>query len=165
MNTANNFSVESEDTRSIQRIIFEKANFGAAPMGFTLRNDTRLHPVQWTRDPDLESIQFSDGSIVHVHQELQTSVTNTTRPDLRTFVETDDKPSLTPELDAYIEGTDSKTENAIGDMGDELAALVQETTVKETVESKPVDDGMYTTLADSLKARKPLFAGPTETKK
>jgi hypothetical protein len=62
MNEINNISLRADDSRSIQRIIFEKANFGAVPVYFKVDGDDRLHPVQWTRHPHLETIVFSDGS-------------------------------------------------------------------------------------------------------
>lgn len=67
MNTVDNNSTTSNDGRSIQQIIFEKANFGAVPVGFRLAGDPSWHPVAWTKHEKLCEIQFTDGSSITVN--------------------------------------------------------------------------------------------------
>jgi hypothetical protein len=87
MSTRERTSAESTDSRSISRIIFEKANFGGMPVMYKLAGDERWHTVQWTHNTDLEAIQFSDGSTVHV------------TPMFSTSKGTADKPPLSPTTD------------------------------------------------------------------
>lgn len=66
-----NISNLAVDTRSIRQIIFEKANFGAAPVEFQIRGNEDWHPVQWTRHPELLAVRFTDGSVHHVDAAAQ----------------------------------------------------------------------------------------------
>lgn len=66
MNSNVNISMAGHDTRSIQRIIFEKANFGAPPVEFSLAGIEGWHPVQWTQHPRLAAVKFADGSVVYI---------------------------------------------------------------------------------------------------
>lgn len=61
-----NLSNVGHDTRSIQRIIFEKANFGAPPIEFSINGVEGWHPVQWTQHPHLAAVRFADGSVVYI---------------------------------------------------------------------------------------------------
>jgi hypothetical protein len=61
-----NGSRSSTDARSILRIIYEKANFGAAPVSFKIEGDDRDHPCQFVKNPALSAVTFSDGSTVYV---------------------------------------------------------------------------------------------------
>lgn len=94
-----NTSVKNEDSRSIQRIVFEKANFGAVPTFFRIEGDSRLHPVIWSTHPHLAEVMFSDGS--------SSQVVATYDPDLEKQVlsRSNDKPK-----DRHIE----ITEEALG---------------------------------------------------
>lgn len=66
-----NASKIAEDHRPIQRIIFEKANFGACPVEYKISSSETWHPVQWNRDPELVAVRFSDGSVHHIRDVTQ----------------------------------------------------------------------------------------------
>lgn len=66
-----NISTHSKDLRSVLRIIYEKAAFGAVPTHFQMDAPVEhLHdtwfPVQFVENPLLSAVQFSDGTVIQV---------------------------------------------------------------------------------------------------
>jgi hypothetical protein len=120
----NNISAKNQDARTIQKIIFEKANFGALPLYFKIVGDPRLHPVQWIKHPHLSEIHFSDGTTSHVTaqqptQELEAKVGPI--PDGktdRTIYEGEvvtDLYALQPELESSLDELSILAEDAVMD--------------------------------------------------
>jgi hypothetical protein len=127
----NNVSLSNEDSRSVQRIIFEKANFGTVPTFFRVEGDDRLHPVQWTKHPHLAEIVFSDGSSSRVVASYD--------PDLEAQVMSQLKGSGDKDVDPNGDDipwpavpTPPYTEDALNDLRD------------------MVDDGMKVAYAESI---------------
>jgi hypothetical protein len=139
----NNFSVESEDTRTITRILYEKATFGAVPVTFKLHGDDRLHPVQFTKHPELGSVQFSDGTTIVVSQPPAPVLKDSER-------DRDPDPN---NLTAYAiplghtRLSDDLPETAVEDMTADLSELTTQTVTEEA--AVPVDDGMATEYTDA----------------
>ncbi len=62
-----NSSFDSYDQRSITRIIYEKATFGAPPTHYRVEGDPRWHPVAFAENKHLTQVQFADGSISTIY--------------------------------------------------------------------------------------------------
>jgi hypothetical protein len=160
----NNYSHESEDTRPITRVLYEKAAFGAVPVTYKLHNDDRLHPVQFIKHPELGSVQFSDGTTIVVSQPPAPVL----KPEAMSVEETrayyaegrtedgagkGEWPSphetewpISPNTRLF---SMDLPETATEDMAADLADAVTQTVTEETAEVPIVDDGMPVAYSDA----------------
>lgn len=152
-------SLSNEDSRSVQRIIFEKANFGAVPTFFRVEGDERLHPVQWTKHPHLIDIIFSDGSTSRViatyDPDLERQVMQRMK-ERETATDSYDKTEPAVEVDDFISKLDIETNL------DELRDVVAETLSGAVT---PVDDGMavaYTRPINKMTPEEAVALGLTQ---
>lgn len=133
-----NASKIAEDHRPIQRIIFEKANFGACPVEYKISSSETWHPVQWNRDPELVAVRFSDGSVHHIRDveespnyERGTANTGTLTGRLQSVFE--NEPGFSPGIDFSKIGEADLS--SLEDMETEAASIAASTVTQERAES------------------------------
>lgn len=137
-----NKSHQALDSRSLLRILYEKATFGAVPTHFKIDGHDYWHPVQFVENRLLTALTFSDGTTHFVSDDARAfdlirEAQTTEQPksqEVDRMIWPEDQTDESVKSNFYNERRD---ENTIQDMESDLAADVTE---NMTEEARPIDD-------------------------
>lgn len=145
-----NKSHEALDSRSLLRILYEKATFGAVPTHFKINGHEAWHPVQFVENNLLEALTFSDGTTHFVSNEARAFDQSAKDVPLTTYPSSQEKHPEWPGFDdvKQAEPMDSPSDyyrpmaerNDLNVMQDMESALDGKVTEAVTEDYRPVDD-------------------------